>query len=220
MIGHPPRRGHPALFLRRRRTYTAAPTTPSPFGRRDRTERGNHWAPSWRPGANPGTCPVARIGRASPSAHPVGRQPTRGPVPARIRTPVCRGPPGRAGRARCCGCHRCPARIRPARGSPLPPSRPALEPRARAGRPSASPTGRRACHTPHGRAVPASPSAAAPPASPPRVAAAAVGRPIVDSRTCRAGGPPRTRARPARRPLAPGGAPPDAQLVRCASCGS
>ena len=41
--------------------------------------------------------------------------------------------------------------------------------------------------TPHGSAVPASPSAAAPPVSPPSVAAAAVGRPLVDAVTCRTG---------------------------------
>ena len=41
--------------------------------------------------------------------------------------------------------------------------------------------------TPHGSAAPASPSAAAPPVSPPSVAAAAVGRPIVDGVTCRTG---------------------------------
>jgi hypothetical protein len=41
--------------------------------------------------------------------------------------------------------------------------------------------------TPHGSAVPASPSAAAPPVSPPSVAAAAVGRPVVDAVTCRTG---------------------------------
>jgi hypothetical protein len=42
------------------------------------------------------------------------------------------------------------------------------------------PAGARA-DTPHGSAEPASPSAAAPPVSPPNVAAAAVGRPIVES---------------------------------------
>src|SRR4051794_31386786 len=118
---------------------------------------GTNWALR-RPGANPGTCPVARIGRASPSAHPVGRQPTRGPVPARTRTPVRRGLPGPAGRGR---------------GTP----HPLLLP---------PPAGANAA-TPHGIAVPASPSAAAPPVSPPSVAAAAVGRPLVDSVTCRTG---------------------------------
>jgi hypothetical protein len=48
------------------------------------------------------------------------------------------------------------------------------------------PAGARA-DTPHGSAEPASPSAAAPPVSPPNVAAAAVGRPIVESVTCRTG---------------------------------
>src|SRR4051812_44829469 len=197
MIGHERRRGHSALRPPLAAIYCRANDAESARSLWIERSGGTNWALR-RPGANPGTCPVARIGRASPSAHPVGRQPIRGPVPARTRTPVRRGLPGRGG-------GRPGTRDGPSLSALS--SRPPLERPARGGRPPASPPRprtprhpppqRRAglallppppgAHAapPHGSAVPASPSAAAPPVSPPNVAAAAVGRPSVDAVTCR-----------------------------------
>src|SRR3954466_7364533 len=147
MIGHERRRGHSALRPPLAAIYCRANDAESARSLWIERSGGTNWALR-RPGANPGTCPVARIGRASPSAHPVGRQPIRGPVPARTRTPVRRGLPGR-GRG-CPGTRDGPPLSalsspppleRRARGGRPPRSPP--ERRARGGRPPASPTGRR-----------------------------------------------------------------------------
>jgi hypothetical protein len=233
MIGHGRRWGHSALasaagahiLPRQRRRVRSLPV--------DRAERGNQLGVS-APWGESGLGPVARIGRASPSAHPVGRQPIRGPVPARTCTPVRRGLPGPAGDR-----HDPRGAQRPVR-----PFRYALRSSAAlaAGVLLLPPPAGAIAATPHGSAEPASPSAAAPPASPPSVAAAAVGRPLVASVTCRMGclglataapGSGRRSGRPAPEPdgrergqpsrarsVVPGAALPDAQLVRCASCGS
>src|SRR3954447_2724368 len=207
MIGHERRRGHSALRPPLAAIYCRANDAESARSLWIERSGGTNWALR-RPGANPGTCPVARVGRASPSAHPVGRQPIRGPVPARTRTPVRRGLPGFAGR-----------RGAAARRSALSSPRPRLERRARGGVLLLPPPAGATAATPHGSAVPASPSAAAPPVSPPSVAAAAVGRPLVDlapipSLTAREGG----SALPAATRGLTGFA--KAQLIRCASCGS
>src|SRR4051812_39461083 len=209
MIGHERRRGHSALRPPPAAIYCRANDAESARPLWIERSGGTNWALR-RPGANPGTCPVARVGRASPSAHPVGRQPIRGPVPARTRTPVRRGLPGPAGRRR---------------GTPhsraVRPCRLALRPRVAlaAGVLLLPPPAGATAAPPHGSAVPASPSAAAPPVSPPSVAAAAVGRPLVDlapipSLTAREGG----SALPAATRGLTGFA--KAQLIRCASCGS
>src|SRR5919204_518182 len=54
--------------------------------RRVTAERGTHWACSHALGRIRDGRLVARVGRASPSAHPVGRQPNSGPVRAPPRT--------------------------------------------------------------------------------------------------------------------------------------
>ena len=88
------------------------------------------------------TCPVARIGRASPSAHPVGRQPNRGPPQrafARLVAAPCAAaptpaPPGRS----------CPAPAPPrATVATLPASRAPPSPRSRRRRRPPSPRSRR-----------------------------------------------------------------------------
>jgi hypothetical protein len=203
MIGHPPRRPHSGLASAAC-VHILAPqrrrVRPVPLGR---AERGNQLgACSGALGRIRASCPVARIGRASPSAHPVGRQPTRGPRPARIRTPCCRrlrgdDRTGFAGRVRVSPMRRPPARARtrapawsadrPARLGPsaalaaglllLLAARLLLLPApAGAGAPN-----------PHGTAAPESPPAVAPPASPPNAAAAAVGRSSADAVTSRTG---------------------------------
>ena len=123
------------------------------------------------PGANPGCVPVARIGRASPSAHPAGRQPTVDPVQARFAR--------RSAAGFVCG----------------PPARHAREVLGRSGRRLAlvagillaTPAGAHA--TPPGgvRSPASASSAAAPSATPPSATVAAVGRPVVESITCRTG---------------------------------
>src|SRR3954451_15853772 len=185
MIGHERRRGHSALRPPLAAIYCRANDAESARPLWIERSGGTNWALR-RPGANPGTCPVARVGRASPSAHPVGRQPIRGPVPARTRTPVRRGLPGPAGRAR---------------GTPhsraFRPCRLALRPSVAlaAGVLLLPPPAGATAATPHGSAVPALPAAPppprarprrarrpppAPPVPPPSGAAAAVGRPLVD----------------------------------------
>ena len=96
MIGHRRRRGRSALASAARGHILARQQRRVRPVRGGRVERGNQLGASWRPGANPGTCPVARIGRASPSAHPVGRQPTVDPSQRALARPsvvACPAPP-------------------------------------------------------------------------------------------------------------------------------
>src|SRR4051794_41747053 len=119
-------------------------------------------------------CSVARVGRASPSAHPVGRQPTPWTCPS-AHSHACpplarrRRPPRRAVHG-----------DRPFRRIALC-SSVAL---AAGVVPLTPPAGAMAA-TPPSPPLPASPSAAPPPLSPPPAAAAAGGRRVVEAGGCR-----------------------------------
>ena len=158
--------------VRRSRPYTHAPATaesarpcPWPCG------AGEPLGAARRLGRIRDRVPVARIGRASPSAHPAGRQPTVDPVQARFAR--------RSAAGLACG----------------PPARHAREVLGRSGRRLAlvagillaTPAGAHA--TPPGgvRSPASASSAAAPSATPPSATVAAVGRPVVESITCRTG---------------------------------
>ena len=215
MIGHRRRGGPFRPCIRRSRPYTAAPNDaesvrPIWVAR----SGGTNWVPvSGALGRIRATCPVARIGRASPSAHPVGRQPTVDPHQRAFARPRCRRParqsadPGAAPGRRPCSAAT-GAAVRPP--APRRTLLPAAAGSARAPRADPlvarllllpAPAGARAA-TPHGTAAPESPPAAAPPALTPQRGGGG-GRAALRRRA------ERSRRAPRRRPalLAPAASP-------------